>query len=372
MLATRCVNGKIIGLTNHKQELLDNEYSEFNRLTKFINEADKVGMDEYCEYSYVKDKFNIYSLTKCCALRNCINSNHEQPLIIHNQSVKVVVNDNYLTSLWVRIGVYGKRGGIWLPIKTGSKGLELINTCKTMGIKIIKKNNIYYVSITIQKEVQEISYSNILAIDLGEKTIATVSGTAQEQPLFLGRNVRGIRRHYAWLRKKLGNKKLLKEMKKIKHNEKNKVDSILHEISKKIIDISVASNSIIVLGDLKGIRNSAKKKGKRMNRIVSNMPYHKLTQMITYKAKWKGIRVVKINEAYTSITCNKCGHNNKDNRKSQGLFKCKECGWEVNADYNACLNIINRSLDYKFSDGAPMLKAQNSSKNVKIDDLRSI
>lgn len=43
----------------------------------------------------------------------------------------------------------------------------------------------------------------------------------------------------------------------------------------------------MVLGDLKGIRNRAR--GRRMNRIVSNMPYYCLTQMIIYKSLWENI-----------------------------------------------------------------------------------
>lgn len=262
--------------------------------------------------------------------------------------------------MWIRIPIYNKRKGIWLPIKTGNNAIKLIKEETTRGIRILKRNDGYYIRLTIQKEINEItSYSNILAIDLGEKNIASVCGTSDRIPLFLGKNVRGLRRHYSWLRKILGKKKLLKKIKKIEQKEKNKVNSVLHLISKIIIDIAYKTSSFIVLGDLRGIRNSAKNKGKRMRRLVGNMPYYKLTQMIEYKAKWIGIKVLKIKEYNTSKTCNKCGHIDKNSRKTQGYFKCKNCGYEINADYNACLNIIKRSLGYILNGGA-IAYTQNS------------
>jgi IS605 OrfB family transposase len=48
--------------------------------------------------------------------------------------------------------------------------------------------------------------------------------------------------------------------------------------------MAIKNNSIIVIGDLTGIRDSAKTKGRRINRILTNMPFYKLTELRTYKA----------------------------------------------------------------------------------------
>lgn len=61
--------------------------------------------------------------------------------------------------------------------------------------------------------------------------------------------------------------------------------------------------------------------------------------MIEYKAGKYNIEIEKINPKYTSQTCSKCGHKEKENRESQSKFKCKSCGGEMNADYNAAVNI---------------------------------
>jgi len=159
----------------------------------------------------------------------------------------------------------------------------------------------------------------------------------------MGRQVRGIRRHFAWLRKRLGKKKLLNEIKRIGQKEQRIVDAYLHEISRNIVNIATRNNSVIVLGDLKGIRSAAKGKGKRFNRIVSNMPFYRLTQMIQYKAKWEGVPVLKVNERGTSKTCSICGSEGK--RPYQGLFKCDSCDYQANADFNGAKNILKRGMD---------------------------
>ena len=64
--------------------------------------------------------------------------------------------------------------------------------------------------------------------------------------------------------------------------------------------------------------------------------------MLEYKAKLAGMTVVCVNEAYTSQQCSNCGHTDKKNRKSCGSFCCQGYGVQLNADYNAACNILQR------------------------------
>jgi IS605 OrfB family transposase len=160
-----------------------------------------------------------------------------------------------------------------------------------------------------------------------------------------------LRRRYAYLRKKLGEKKLLKIIKKVGNTEKRKINAILHKVSKDIATMAKKNNSIILIGDLTGIRNNAKTKGRRINRIVANMPFYKLTQYITYKANWQGIPVLTTKEWYSSKTCSKC-NSDKTTRPYQGLFRCKGCRYSCNADYNGAKNLGKRLWKYIFHNGA--------------------
>lgn len=145
-------------------------------------------------------------------------------------------------------------------------------------------------------------------------------------------------------------------IKRIGGAEKRKVTASLHKISRDIVDEVKEQNAHIVVGELRGIRKSAK--GRRMNRIVSNMPYYKLTQMIVYKAEWEGIQVLKVSERYTSKTCHSC--EKRGRRPFQGLFVCFYCGLAYNVDLNGAINMAKRSLDYISIDGAVLDTAFNS------------
>jgi ribosomal protein L37AE/L43A len=49
--------------------------------------------------------------------------------------------------------------------------------------------------------------------------------------------------------------------------------------------------------------------------------------------------VEKVDPAYTSQTCNACGHRDPKNRESQAVFRCRACGHTAHADVNAARNI---------------------------------
>ncbi len=127
---------------------------------------------------------------------------------------------------------------------------------------------------------------------------------------------------------------------KVGNHEKRIVNHELHKISKAIVEEARQTNSVIALGELKGLRKNKTGKGRRLNR--------KLSSHIEYKAKWIGIPVLKVDEAYTSQTCSIC---NGKGVRYKGLFKCP-CGAELNADYNAAKNILKRALGLMSSAGA--------------------
>ena len=170
---------------------------------------------------------------------------------------------------------------------------------------------------------------------------------------FYGREARSVRRHYAWLRKRLGERRLLKEIRRISDKETRTINDLCHNISREIVNTAKEHHAAIILGALKGIRKRAR--GRRMNRIVSNMPYLKLSQYIEYKATWEGIPVVTTSEAYTSRTCPRCGSEGR--RPKQGLFQCPACRFEANADYVGARNLTERAARW-FTAGALRVQAQ--------------
>jgi transposase len=202
----------------------------------------------------------LYSANKQQAMRyyKAAKPNKEYPLSIRKDLIRIEKGKTRLVKWWVRIPVAGRRGGIWLPIRPHCEFPNLYEICES---KVLKKSGKFLIHVTIKKEVKiKSSYSSALAIDLGERLIATAVLSVDSRPRFCGKEIRGIRRHFAWLRKRLGERKLLKVIKRMGNKESRIVDDRLHKISHKLVRLAQQHNALILLGDLKGIRSSAKGK----------------------------------------------------------------------------------------------------------------
>ncbi len=327
----------ILDLTVRKEGLLVKEYSNAQGYirgeTEDLYSATKQAMDKYVE-----------------KVRN-----EEYPLFLRNDTFRVEKAENTKEyDYWARIPVSDVRGGIWVPIKPHQ---EISGDMDVHDSKIVRKEYGFELHLSVSFEVSSQTPESILSVDLGERVMATtVSSADNGTPEFHGRKVREIRRHHAWLRKRLQEKGPAKKVEEMSDKEKRKVGDILHKISRKIVDRADENSSLIVIGDLKGIGNGDTGKGGRMNRIANSMPYWKLTRMMEYKAKEEGLQVVKIDEKDTSRTCHKCGSENTS-RPTQGKFTCNTCGLkDYNADLNGAKNILQRFLAYTVGNGASVNK----------------
>lgn len=278
------------------------------------------------------------------------------PMILRLDTVKVEKRDTKISKYWLKIPIAKVRGGIWCALDIPK--YEDITQYEIRECKVLKKNGDWFVYITVQKEIQGDKPSNpvILGCDIGEKVMLTsvmFDNGFVSSPKFYGREIRKYRRHYAWLRKRLGNKKLVRMIKKIGSHEKRIVRDICHKISRSVVNQAKeiresGRDVLIVVGDIKNHRKG--NKGRRFNRIRSAMPSFQMKSFLKYKALWEGIPILFVNEAYTSKTCSRC--NEIGTRKTQGLFVCQHCGFSWNADLNGSCNISFRGfLGYVFGNG---------------------
>jgi len=348
MKAKLTVKAKIVHLTRVKQRLLETEYENLQRFLRGERDVP------------------LYSAYKQQALRyyKKVKEGKEYPLSIRKDLLKIERRDTKIAEYWARIPVKGRRGGVWVAIKPHRPIEPDMEICES---KLFKKDGEWWLHIVVQKEVEKPKPNprRIIAIDIGDRNIATkvelVDGEVQN-PKFYGREVRGIRRHYDWLRRRLGEKRLLKKIKQIGRKEHRRVDDVLHKISREVVNRAKELGATIVIGNLKGIRK--KNRGRTLNRIVNRMPYYRLTEYIKYKAEWEGIPVLVIPEYNTSKTCHRCGKEGK--RVSQGLFKCPNCGLEYNTDLNGAINIAKLSLGYMLRDGAELTQPLTPHEGVEL------
>ena len=199
-----------------------------------------------------------------------------------------------------------------------------------------------------------------IGVDLGLNRPA-VTSTRQ----FLGeRRWKEQERRTFRLKRKLqakGSRSAKRHLKKLSGKQFRRRKDHDHVLSKRIVQ-HTSTGATIVLENLKQIRESSKMgRGKqaskqRVNkRRLHSWSFAQLYCCIEYKAQARGIRVVKIDPRHTSQTCSRCGYQARNNRRSQSVFHCHSCGYQLHADLNASINIREKYLASLAQDGIPVL-----------------
>jgi IS605 OrfB family transposase len=134
-----------------------------------------------------------------------------------------------------------------------------------------------------------------------------------------------------------GTKSAKRHLKKISGKQKRFRKDCDHVLSKRLVQ-SVESGATLVFEDLTNIRGRAKMR-KAQRRRLHGWSFAQFQAFVTYKAEGKGVKVEFVDPRYTSQKCSQCGHIERGNRPTQADFRCKKCGFECHADYNASINI---------------------------------
>lgn len=201
---------------------------------------------------------------------------------------------------------------------------------------LVYKKGKFYLFQTVDVPEQDIEdIEDFIGVDFGLVSIATLSNGKEfnSKKLQDYREKRQKVRSSVQSKRTRGSKKLLK---RLSGRERTTASIINHTIAKEIVQIAKEEGKGIAIEDLKGIRFSSLKKGKKFRTRIGKWSFNQLRQYISYKAILNGVPMVLVNPRYTSKTCNKCHH--IGNRKGK-VFECNNCGNNMDADVNASINI---------------------------------
>jgi putative transposase len=202
---------------------------------------------------------------------------------------------------------------------------------------IDEKRNRIFIMVQVNlpdKEVIKKQDVNVIGIDRGVKNIAVLSNNT----FFNSKHLREVKGRYQYLKRILqhsGTRSAHRKLKKLSGRERRFVRDINHTISKNIVSLPYDVFSLEALEPAKMKHNG---KGKRFRRSLGSWSPFELEKFIEYKAKDAGKAVIYVNPEHTSQRCSKCGYVDKNNRHGS-VFKCINCGFELNADLNASRNI---------------------------------
>ena len=257
---------------------------------------------------------------------------------VNNQNFKI--RDNCIA---FPVLINGKSKRISIRTSMTDKQKQIFANTKFGTMRIVYKDNKIVAQIVY--EVAEPGYTddgNVMGVDLGIKCPA-VSYISDGSVKFYGngRKNKYMRRHYKYLRKKLGKAKKTDAIKRINNKEQRIMKDIDHKLSREIVNTATAHGvSVIKMEQLANIRSTTRTSRKN-NHSLHTWSFYRLAQFIEYKAKLAGIKVEYVNPAYTSQKCPVCGNVHHANDRK---YICK-CGFHTHRDILGAMNIRN-STEY--------------------------
>ncbi|WP_297090190.1 transposase [Thermococcus sp.] len=189
-------------------------------------------------------------------------------------------------------------------------------------------------------------------IDLGVNNLMAVYVESGESFLVNGRPLKSIafywQRRIAEYQSKLNksgaksSRKLKRMHGKAKLQARHYINTAVRQTVEKLYRLGV---SRIVVGYPKGIVRDSDR-GKKQNFLLSHVwRFNTMIQRLKEVAEEYGIKVVVVNEAFTSKLCPVCGKPHKGARFVRGLFKCPAEGLVFNADLVGAFNILKKMVE---------------------------
>ncbi|HEY5236253.1 MAG TPA: transposase, partial [Rhabdochlamydiaceae bacterium] len=265
-------------------------------------------------------------------------------------------------------GIPSPRGHKDCPIKKGIK----VRYHKSIDGKVLqqlikKEGQNWFLCVSVEKESADINPSpNTVGIDLGIARTAQLSdGQYRDLPYEL---LEELYERKKVLQRRLRNKKGGNRNKKEKQSKNYKrayqriakIDRRIANIKAyhlKMVATEIARNNSVVVVEKLNVKNMTKsakgtvkdpgkkvkqKSGLNRKILLTNPSFFR--GFLKQKCQEFGSVYIEVNPAYTSQTCSKCSHVDKGSRLDQEHFECTKCGFELNADHNAAINILNKGL----------------------------
>lgn len=218
--------------------------------------------------------------------------------------------------------------------------------------KLVFKKDKLFLHIPMTKSFEDVSLSdirNVVGVDLGLNFIAVTYNSKDVTTFFNGRQIKNKRGHYKKIRQELQKRQTpsaRKRLKEIGSRENRWITDVNHCVSKALVN-QAGESALIVLEDLANVRNATEKVRKKDRYVSVSWAYAQLRDMIDYKAKKNGSKVLLVDPRYTSQQCPKCGHIERGNRnKKTHTFVCKNCNYQSNDDRIGAMNLRAKGIQY--------------------------
>ena len=238
-------------------------------------------------------------------------------------------------------------------VRFGSARSDFDLSCKKQVANISFDGKYWYLSYTedVETKVQNLpDYTDGIGIDLGIKTLATVSDGTIVPNIKAFRRVRILNKRLKRLQRRVSRKYLINKCNK--HNKTKNIIKLerriklihrslknirINHIRKFVSELVKKQPQYIAIEDLnvKGMMRN-----KHLAKDIANCSFYTIKEHIIRKAKERNIVVRLVDRFYpSSKTCSNCGGYKKELKLSQRIYHCNSCQKEIDRDFNASRNI---------------------------------
>ena len=213
----------------------------------------------------------------------------------------------------------------------------------------------YFLSLVIEvDDIVKIENKNIkgLGVDFGIKDTAICSNGKVFTNINKTKKVKKLKKKLKREQRKMSRSVEYSKSKKIKLKEcknfnkkKLKVQKLFYRLNcirddynNKIVDeITRAKLKYITIEDLK-VSNMMK--NKHLSKAIQEQNFYAIRTKLINKCKERNIELRLVDTFYpSSKTCSCCGEIKKDLKLNDRIYKCCNCGLEIDRDYNASINL---------------------------------
>ena len=226
-------------------------------------------------------------------------------------------------------------------------------SCKKQVANISFDGKYWYLSYTedVEPQIEDLpEFTDGLGIDLGIKTLATVSDGTVVPNIKTFRRVRILNKRLKRLQRKISRKYCINNCNK--HNKTRNIMKLerqiklihrslrnirINHIRKFVSELVKKQPEYIAIEDLnvKGMMRN-----KHLAKNIANCSFYSIREHLIRKATERCIAVRLVDRFYpSSKTCSNCGNYNKDLKLSQRVYHCNACQEKIDRDFNASLNI---------------------------------
>ena len=215
--------------------------------------------------------------------------------------------------------------------------------CKINSYVFSRKAGKWYVSVQVEVlDDTRTTSDSIVGVDVGIKYWAVASdGTVCDSPKSLKHYERQLKRKQRLLARKAKGSKRREKAKLQVQKAYQKIQNIKLDTIHKFTATISKNHGVVVVEDL-NVKSMQESDNKYVRKGIQNSCMSEIKRQLLYKCN----NHIKVDRYYpSSKTCSNCGNVKETLSLSDRSYQCHSCGFTIDRDLNASINLRNKGLE---------------------------